>query len=183
MHIIIMRLYRNVSCALFHLVFFFSLASRYVGNNRPDQPLKAYCGKEQAIYGVSSAYSTGHSSDRIWKFFCKKIEQPKCFNCETSSEYDTQYQQHIAFNCPPNQVISGLESVHNNGREDRIWKFRCCANFEHVTTNCELTGYINNLKKGLDYKAGQDKVIVGLHSYWRHQYLHTHTHTNILMGA
>ena len=116
-------------------------------------PLKAYCGKEQAIYGVSSAYSTGHR-DRIWKFFCKKIEQPKCFNCETSSEYDTQYQQHIAFNCPPNQVISGLESVHNNGREDRIWKFRCCANFEHV--HCELTGYIINL--GLD-------SIVGLHSY------------------
>ena len=83
-----------------------------------------------------------------------------------NKNYVNDYRKPILFNCPANQVVAGVESVHNNSPEDRVWKFRCCTSFQHATTNCELTDYINNLHGNFDYTVPGSKVVVGMYSTW-----------------
>ena len=86
----------------------------------------------------------------------KRLEILECFikksinmlmECNTTQQYVNDYRKPIIFNCPVNQlfVVAGVESVHKNSPEDRVWRIRCCTTFGHMTTNCELTDYINNL--------------------------------------
>lgn len=35
------------------------------------------------------------------------------------------YDQHSEVNCPSNQVLAGVWSHHDNGAEDRVWKYAC----------------------------------------------------------
>ena len=134
--------------------------------NNFDGPLKVTCSSgRSAINRIKSVHSNSHE-DRRWGFICSKVIKPAhCFKCKKSG-FVNGYHQQIMFNCPANQVLTGVESYHNNGKEDRIWKFTCCESFDHVTMNCELSGFINELDKRMDYTAQNGKVIVGLHSYY-----------------
>ena len=31
------------------------------------------------------------------------------------------------FECPSGQVLAGAYSIHDNGKEDRVWKFKCAG--------------------------------------------------------
>jgi hypothetical protein len=33
----------------------------------------------------------------------------------------------MSYICPGNGFIAGLSSYHDNGKEDRRWKFYCCT--------------------------------------------------------
>ena len=67
----------------------------------------------------------------------------------------TLINKFLSLACSPNYYLSGMESVHKNSLEDRIWKFRCCCLSKHVTSNCGLTGYINNRYHAFNYMVGQ----------------------------
>ena len=135
-------------------------------NNGFDRPLRLHCSKAHAIKRIQSSYSSGHR-DRRFNFICSRYGNPsKCSDCTTTPQYVNNYRKPILFNCPANQVVAGVESVHNNSPEDRVWKFRCCSSSGHVTTNCELTNYINNLHGNFDYTVPGSKVVVGMYSTW-----------------
>ena len=116
-------------------------------------------------------YSKSHG-DRKFLFSCVSYGSSSvCSDCKTTPQFVNKKQEAISFNCPTNQVLSGVESTHFNKGEDRRWKFRCCETFEHVTSNCELTRYINELKKSGDFTVDGGKVVVGVHSYWASKYV------------
>ena len=134
--------------------------------NRYDRPLRVTCADgKQGINRIRSTYSRGHG-DRVFRFYCSTVGKPKCSSCKTTSNYVNRKHQAILFNCPANQILSGVQSIHFNRGEDRTWKFRCCGSSGYVTTNCELTPFINNRYNKFDYLVSGGKVIVGMHSFW-----------------
>ena len=48
------------------------------------------------------------------------------FDFVYSVEYVNNWDEVIAFQCPQNGYITGIDSYHDNGPEDRRFKFRCC---------------------------------------------------------
>ena len=59
-----------------------------------------------------------------------------------SAEYVNDWDEVIAFQCPQNGYITGIDSYHDNGHEDRRFKFRCCE----LTGNITLTRLCNILR-------------------------------------
>lgn len=41
--------------------------------------------------------------------------------------YANNYDALVLFTCPNEGYLNGVHSVHHNGAEDRIFKFRCCT--------------------------------------------------------
>ena len=131
--------------------------------------MRLYCGKSQAIKRIRSTFSRGHG-DRRFNFLCASYGSSSvCSDCKTT-DYVNRYREAISFNCPVNQALTGVESIHLNAKEDRRWRFRCCETLEHVTSNCELTGKINRLHHNFDFNVAGGKVVVGMHSHWANKY-------------
>ena len=47
-------------------------------------------------------------------------------NCEMTKDFVNAYDKGLEYTCPDNKVLAGVSSVHNNVKEDRRWKFKCC---------------------------------------------------------
>ena len=69
------------------------------------------------------------------------------------------------FMCPANKYIVGVESYHDNGCEDRRWKFTSCAISNRITASCRQTGYMNDWDGPINFQAKQGEVITGIFSY------------------
>lgn len=58
------------------------------------------------------------------------------------------------FQCPGNQFLIGITSEHDNGREDRRWRFRCSA-YDNIDTSGNTdSGYVNSYDGNLDFSSG-----------------------------
>ncbi|KAG9330482.1 hypothetical protein JZ751_024216, partial [Albula glossodonta] len=82
------------------------------------------------------------AEDREWGFSCKRTfdSQSECF----WTNYVNYFDERFTFNCPQNYVLSGMSSFHDNGAEDRRWKFYCCRVNNYCNSNCQWTTYVNN---------------------------------------
>lgn len=55
-----------------------------------------------------------------------------CVNCNLFEfefffvEYANNFDQPVAFQCPNGGVMDGVSSYHDNGAEDRRFRFYCC---------------------------------------------------------
>ena len=131
--------------------------------NNFDQPLHVDCQSKKALSGVRSIYSTPHR-DRRFQFLCQSITSYSFSKCFWTG-YENQWDQPLLFQCPTDHVMSGVKSVHNNHREDRLWRFKCCKAPCHQTKSCELSKFINSWRGLINYKAPANKVFVGAFSY------------------
>ena len=132
--------------------------------------MKRYCGKSQAIKRIQSSYSSQVIEIEDSTSCVPRMEAVLYARIVRPQITSTGTREAISFNCPVNQALTGVESIHSNAKEDRRWKFRCCETFEHVTSNCELTGKINRLHHTFDFNVPGGKVLVGMHSYWNNKY-------------
>ena len=58
--------------------------------------------------------------------------------------YINDFDQPMAYNCPLNQYVSGMESIHSNHYEDRRWKLYCCSlasKYCHISVNEHISMY------------------------------------------
>ncbi len=94
--------------------------------------------KPLALSGVRSIYSIGPTGRqcRRFQFLCQSITSyafSKCF----WTGHENQWDQPLLFQCPTDYVMSGVKSIHNNHREDRLWKFKCCkSSNKKLWVNC-----------------------------------------------
>ena len=116
------------------------------------------------MYKVSSVYSNGHR-DRAWKWECRSVGSSGHKKQCSSTGYVNEWDLPMNFMCPANQYIAGVESNHDNGREDRRWKFTCCDIPNHITLSCRSSGYVNSQNAPLNFQAGEGEVITGVYSY------------------
>jgi hypothetical protein len=40
-------------------------------------------------------------------------------------EWVNEWDEKFEHRCPKGWILGGLKSIHDNGREDRLWKFQC----------------------------------------------------------
>ena len=145
--------------------------------NQYDQKLVAHCPEGDGMYRVHSVHNNKRE-DRVWQWDChhilksgyhilkdgypnNRVEKPTC----RKTGYVNSFDKPMHFNCDSNQYIAGVESYHDNGREDRRWKFTCCSAFGHKTYSCYKTGYVNEFDEELNFQAEYNEVITGVYSY------------------
>ncbi|KAM9311499.1 hemagglutinin/amebocyte aggregation factor-like [Gastrophryne carolinensis] len=74
------------------------------------------------------------------------------------------YDQPFYYSCPGHQSISMIISIHDNGREDRVWDFSCKDTFSSPAS-CFWTGYINEFDQEFNYVCPFGSVLAGLGGY------------------
>merc|ERR1712109_290154 len=85
--------------------------------------------------------------------------------------YDTDYDQNFVYSCPDGEYLKTIESVHDNRKEDRVFKFGCQrltdnpAWVEAQMDKCEWTNYVNDFDQLFEFQCVNDHVITGISSY------------------
>jgi len=131
--------------------------------NKYDGRLDWFVGSNRMITGFSS-YHNNHREDREWSFHSAAASGVSCRETGLRG-YANAWDKQLTFVCPDNQALSRVYSHHSNYKEDRKWKFGCCA----VSSNAYLqrggwTNYVNGWDKKLDFRCFDDEVLVGLKS-------------------
>ncbi|KAH9491656.1 hypothetical protein Btru_030606 [Bulinus truncatus] len=117
----------------------------------------------ESLLALTSIHNN-HHEDRIWNFTCSAPPHgAKLSTCEWSG-YVNQYDQLVNYQCPGEGMICGIESVHDNRHEDRIWSYFCCAPIGFITHGCELTPYVNTYDNLLNYRVPDDYILRGVDS-------------------
>ncbi|XP_053378654.1 uncharacterized protein LOC123543887 [Mercenaria mercenaria] len=140
-------------------------AGNYV--NDFDQPVNFKCTKDtQTISRVHSVHDNG-AEDRRFEFECRDIGHEtdgSSASCAWSANYENQLDQPLDFVCHLNGFINGMISIHDNGAEDRRWKFLCCKIPDIHMEDCDLTTWTNDLDKPQDYTLPSGKAMKGVFS-------------------
>ena len=132
--------------------------------NEFDEPLFVSCNGIQGMYKVSSVHSNSHE-DRAWNWECRDVVSSGQPQSCSQTGYVNEWDLPMNFMCPANKYVAGVESHHDNGREDRRWKFTCCAIPNRITVSCRQTGYVNSFDGPMNFQADKDEVITGVFSY------------------
>lgn len=77
------------------------------------------------LTGIESKHDN-HKEDRLWKFQCGHLEWGHLTECKWTEQYINDYIKPLEFTVPDDHVIVGLQSIHDNKFEDRIWKVKTC---------------------------------------------------------
>ena len=136
--------------------------------NNFDGRLDFTCPNNQAMYRVRSEQSRGHR-DRRWEWSCRTVLTGStkflASGCQWSG-VQNGYDLPVMFQCPADNVLTGVKSVHNNGKEDRLWEFRCCSAKDYKTHDCYLTNWINDWNGKMDHSVcSSTQVFTGAYSY------------------
>ena len=119
--------------------------------------------KVQGIVGVVSVHSN-KMEDRQWNWKCQEVAKKPLTICSWTS-WVNDFDVPFLFQCPANKILTGVRSIHDNSKQDRRWKFRCCGAKHHFTRNCFASNYINYWDKRMDYKVDPPYVFAGVFSY------------------
>jgi len=116
---------------------------------------------------VTGFYSKHYNrrEDRIWKFnHGSSSGGVGCRSNHWTADYQNDWDGLLSFSCPGNEAISGFRSTHNNGKEDRRWKFQCCEVTNAQLVDVGLTSYLNKWDGVLDFTCADDEVLIGVYS-------------------
>ena len=87
-----------------------------------------------------------------------------CVAGARSQEWANDYDGYLYFECPTNQSVSHIISIHDNGHEDRIWAFECAPSTYSLET-CSWSGYVNDYDEVLVYECSSGAgLIAGMES-------------------
>jgi len=153
-------------CAQLTKIGDFIITSTWTGEkNWWDKKLVMDGGVNGMITGLSSIHNN-HSEDRRWKFFSGSAPGLGCSE-QRWSGWINAWDKSLYYVCPSNQVLHGIQSYHDNHREDRRWKFQCCRVSSGVSVvRSKWTWYLNEWDGELEYQCPRhDQAIVGMYSY------------------
>ena len=127
-----------------------------------DRSLKVECPSGRAFYRVKSQHSNGRE-DRQWEWLCGSVlgTVGKC----VWSGYVNDWDAPLMYMCPTNYLLTGVSSYHDNRREDRRWKFRCCRFSGRSPYNCAVSGWVNGWDGKMDYRTPNGAYLNGAFSY------------------
>lgn len=132
-----------------------------------DKPVSFKCGPQQVLSGISSYHHDG-KEDRRWRFRCCEIYKNVQVVSSRLTDFLNDWNDVLDFRCGASEVLSGLESVHHNGPEDRRWKARCVALADDkilLLKQNGLTDYVNNWDGPIMHELDALGVYSGLYSF------------------
>jgi len=81
-------------------------------------------GKAGLIGAIS--YHSDSKEDRRWTFYCGELKSGyETYDCGWTN-YVNGWDQDVNYDCPKDGIMRGISSYHDNGKEDRRWRFECC---------------------------------------------------------
>ncbi|XP_052778225.1 dermatopontin-like [Mya arenaria] len=92
--------------------------------NTYDHLLAFQCSDNSFINGMGSRHDNG-AEDRIWQFKCCDIPGIHMDDCKYT-DWTNELDQPQTFNAENGYVTRGVVSEHDNGAEDRRYKFEIC---------------------------------------------------------
>lgn len=131
--------------------------------NDYDKGLHVECPEGHAFNRVQSKHDNS-KEDRVWQWDCTSIASTNWEGCEWSG-YQNEFDLPLFYQCPADYVMTGVDSYHDNGPEDRRWSFRCCKAPNHIAQQCSLSGWINDFDASMDYKVNSPRVFAGAYSH------------------
>lgn len=140
-----------------------------VGTTDYDGTWGLYCDSDKVAIGFNSWHNNG-KEDRRWKIYCKKLSGTTTTNCGLSDDYVNSFDSYFKESCDDGQVLHGLYSYHDNGKEDRRFKFHCCDlqrenDYKSVSVS-SWSGYQNNWDDSHTTSSySSNKVFCGVSSY------------------
>ncbi|KAI8790942.1 hemagglutinin/amebocyte aggregation factor-like [Biomphalaria glabrata] len=134
-----------------------------------DQHFQFVCPPGQTIRSLVS-FHENHYEDRVWNFSCAAPPHGVALATCQWSGFENDFDQLLEFQCPNESIISGIESVNDNGHEDRKWSFLCCDPEGYVTHACLYTPYVNTYDNVLNYRVPNDFVLRGVDSVHDNHY-------------
>lgn len=130
------------------------------------------CNSKQGLFAFNGNNYNHEHRDRTYNFKCKDIARETDNNCYTT-DYLNDYDRRVDFQCKHGEFIGGIISDHNNDKEDRIWKVKCCKNPEVSLFHCEKSHYANSWREWFRFEltdATEDRFITGIESdHWDNQ--------------
>ena len=103
------------------------------------------CGGNSALYYVYSYHDNG-KEDRRFQVRCADVgnNNVQLTDCGWYGYYPGNFDDRINMECPNNGVVRSIESYHDNGSEDRKYKFECCRMIESDVYIVSMTTYTND---------------------------------------
>ncbi|XP_068449893.1 zinc metalloproteinase nas-8-like [Clinocottus analis] len=78
------------------------------------------------------------------------------------AEWDNTLENTFSRTCPNSQAVSGVTSLYNNDKKDRLWAFSCKA-FK-LQRACKWSKPMNEHWESNSFKCGENEVIAGVYS-------------------
>ncbi|CAL1533772.1 unnamed protein product [Lymnaea stagnalis] len=125
--------------------------------NQLGQPFDFKCPPGQIISHIGSDYDL-LLEDRQWEFRCRAANVSEVCS---SSGYVNGFGLPLAFTCPGNQVLAGVQSYHDNQVEDRRFNFRCCDLRSKAPRGCLHGSDVNTWGGKLLLEVPRGKAIKG----------------------
>jgi len=161
----------KVSCARLVPIPKLVVSSSWSGwENDWDGRMHFTAGAHNMITGFFSVHDN-RMEDRRWKFLSGSARGVHC-QPQRWTDWKNDWEGVLNFHCPAQQVLYGVESYHDNGKQDRRWKFKCCRVSSNVSLQKKrLTGSINDWDENLQWWCSKsDEVVVSLYSYHSNHY-------------
>ncbi|XP_056015799.1 hemagglutinin/amebocyte aggregation factor-like isoform X2 [Ostrea edulis] len=153
---------RALTLALFTLMCVYVSAQ---WKNNWDRPLNFQCPSTNSAISHVVSMHNNKKEDRRFNFNCRPVQAVSGpISCKLSG-YVNSYDQPVLYTCPNGGYLNGVSSVHNNKKEDRMFRFRCCTpkpGYHHK--NCKWTGWVNNWDETFSYFVPRNYVIRGINS-------------------
>ena len=102
------------------LPFFFSLISFH--RRPPHRPLPLTFNPHPFS---APSHSPTTQEDRRWRIGCRRIAGASLTSCSWTN-YRNGWDAYLWYQAPTRYAITGTASYHDNGKEDRLWRFRIC---------------------------------------------------------
>ena len=81
-----------------------------------------------------------------------------------------KHHQPSVFNCPENQILTGVSSRHTNRIEDRLFKYRCGEvslwGEKIKVDSCHVTKNVNDFDRPVNFSCPAHQVLVGESSHF-----------------
>ncbi|XP_033755806.1 uncharacterized protein LOC117338556 [Pecten maximus] len=111
-------------------------------------PMDFSCKDNSTLRHIFSHHANSRE-DRVWSLGCYTgIEM--VYDCQWTG-YVNDYDRPFDFQCPGDDFINGLRSIHDHGPKDRRWAFQCCKMRGRIRRDCEDTGFLNDYDGDLNY--------------------------------
>ncbi|XP_022295541.2 hemagglutinin/amebocyte aggregation factor-like [Crassostrea virginica] len=133
--------------------------------NNWDRPLNFQCPSSKSyIYQIVSTHNN-KKEDRRFDFNCRPVHDVAGPVSCSLSGYVNNFDAPVLYTCPNGGYLNGVSSVHDNKKEDRRYRFRCCTpRSGYYHKNCKWTGYVNNWDETFNYFVPSGYVIRGVNS-------------------
>jgi hypothetical protein len=142
-----------------------------------DAGMNHVCSGAQAVTQLVSKHDNGRE-DRVWKLGCSGLCTGELSGHYWSS-WANSWDGTLEYTCPTDYLVVGLQSVHDNGKEDRRWAINCAStpprwvNGRARGANVDQgswSDWINGWDGAMDYSCPAEQVLTGVYSVHHNGY-------------